>query len=150
MIDYVKLFEPYTGDGHTFEAMDRYLHSEAAKFGISDDIVEIALNEVFAGISRGDAYSTEVCRCGCGIDKAGTDLTHYIKQRMVDISASQVRAVRKIMSGGVDSIIEKRIKEIVKSHKAYAKSVRPPLKERSPVLRGVRKAWRSISSQSER
>ena len=56
MLNYEKLFEPYTGDGNKLENAIRFLNKTAANRGIGPDIVELAINEIFSELASGKEY----------------------------------------------------------------------------------------------
>ncbi len=85
IIDLEKQFKPYTGDGHTVESMLKFLKQTAEKKGCSPDFVDLAVHDIFMEMKRGRIFSKTICSCGCGIDKAATDLIHTIRGRMLKI-----------------------------------------------------------------
>jgi len=81
-MDYEKLFEPYTVDGHSIENAIRFLIKEAKLKGINEDLVPVAVQEVMFEVQNGKHFSLNKCPCGCGIDKAGTAITHAMLERL--------------------------------------------------------------------
>jgi len=81
-IDYEKLFEPYTRDGHTLENSIRWLKKVAEQGGIKRELADLAIELVFMEVAGGKAFPLDKCPCGCGIDKAGTAITHAMRDRM--------------------------------------------------------------------
>ena len=141
MIQYEKLFKPFTEDGHTLEQAVKFFTTFAASKNISNDIMEVALNEVFGELAQGREFSKTKCHCGCGIDKAATDLIHTITDRMVTIDKKATVKVVDLLQKRHMVAIMSEIKRQSKADKKYAKANRPPISERSPVLRMVRKLW---------
>jgi len=135
-IEYEKLFEPYTADGHTFESAVAYLNKLCAA-----DVVQIAVDEIFTGLAQGDEYSKTGCTCGCGSEKAGTDLVHAIRDRMYAIDKQKTKAANKSMQNRLDQLLEQEMLKISKTNKEYIKMNRPPIYQRSPVLRIIIKLW---------
>jgi len=129
-IMYEKLFEPYSGDGHTIEATLKYLKKEALQRNISDDVVELAWNEVFAEIASGRKFSTEKCSCGCGINKAATDLIHTIRDRMFEIDKQNAEAVKGLMQKRYQLFLTNEMKRISKFDKELEHMVNGTLWER--------------------
>ena len=85
IIDLEKQFKPYAADGHTVESMIKFLKQTAEKRGCNPDFADLAINDVFMEMTRGRKFSKTKCFCGCGIDKAATDLIHTIRRRMLEI-----------------------------------------------------------------
>jgi len=137
-IQYEKLFRPYTRDGHTLEMTMKYLTKEAAQRGILSEVLELAVNEIFAQVANGHNFSLVKCSCGCGIDKAATDLIHAIRDRMFDIDKKRAAAVIDLMQDRYKVFLAGEMKRISKTDKEFIKMNRPPIHERSEFLRGIK------------
>jgi len=142
MMNYDKLFKPYTDDGHTLENTLKYLANLAGRKGISADIMELAVNEIFNQVANGKEFSKEKCSCGCGIDKAGTDLIHAIRDKMLAIDTAKTVMVKNLMQQRYTNIIADQMKRISKTDKKFVKLNQPPLSERSPVLRTLKRIFK--------
>lgn len=140
-LQYDKLFEPYTVDGHTLENTLKYLAKIAAQKNIPTDVLEIAVNEIFATVANGKVYPKDHCPCGCGIDKAGTAITHAIRDRMHAIDTKNTMAIKNLMQLRYQTLITGEMKRISKTDKEFIKMNRPPLMERSPVLQAIKKVF---------
>lgn len=147
LLVYKELFAPYTEDGHTLEAAIRYWKKEAVSRGISPDVMELAMNEVFNSIANGHEFPKDHCPCGCGIDKAATALIHAVRDAMFAIDNKIQVETATLMEGRYARVIEDQMKRISNFNKQYVKMMRPPLRERSPVLRWTIKLWHLIISQ---
>lgn len=90
-MDYEELFQPYTSDGHTLKATVVYLKKIAAGNRIPDGVVDEAIKDVFLRVSLGEEFPLDKCPCGCGIDKAGTAITHAMRDRMFEIVHDRVQ-----------------------------------------------------------
>lgn len=145
LIAYKELFAPYTGDGHTLEATMRYWQKVATDKGIRMEIVELAMNEVFNSIANGRVFSKDKCPCGCGIDKAATALIHAVRDRMFEIDNKIQIQTTDLIEARFARVIEDQMKRISKTNKQYVKMMRPPISERSPVLRGVKKTIKYLN-----
>ena len=141
MMSYTRLFEPYMGDGHTLENTLKYLQKEAKWRGITPDIMELAINEVFNQVANGKEFSKEKCSCGCGIDKAATDLIHAIRDRMLEIDTKKTARFKDLLQQRYENIIADQMRRINAADKQFVKMNRPPLSKRSPVLRIVKRIW---------
>lgn len=120
-IMYEKLFEPYTKDGHTLENTFKYISNLAVQKGISSDVVELAFNEIFAEVANGKEFSKEKCSCGCGIDKAATELIHAIRDRMLEIDRVNTEAVKNLMQERYRLFLEQEMKRVSNFDKEYNK-----------------------------
>lgn len=127
---YSKLFEPYTIDGHTLERTLKYLANVAAQKNIPTDVLELAVNEIFAEIANGKEFPKDKCPCGCGIDKAATAVIHAILARMHAIDTTNTTAVKNLMQRRYQVLIAGEMKRISKTDKQFIKMNRPPLSER--------------------
>ena len=134
IMNYDKLFEPYTKDGHTLENTLKYLQKVAGQRGITSDIMELAINEIF---------NKEKCSCGCGIDKAATDLIHAIRDRMLMLDGVKTTMFKDLLQQRYTNVIADQMKRISKTNKEFVKMNRPPLSERSPVLRFIKKVFKN-------
>lgn len=145
LLTYKELFEPYTADGHTLETTLRYWMKTAHDKGIPTEVVELAINEIFDQIANGHSFPKNHCPCGCGIDKAATALIHAVRDRIFAIGDDIQVKTYDLMENRYARVIENQMKRISKTNKQYVKMMRPPLKERSPVLRWLvavkRKIW---------
>jgi hypothetical protein len=97
-LDYEKLFEPYTRDGHTLENSVRYLRQTAATLGIDPQFVEMAMRVIFTRVADGHNYPMDKCPCGCGIDKAGTAITHAMRDEMIRLSKQDAQEYLKLVN----------------------------------------------------
>lgn len=113
-LKYEELFEPYTADGHTLESMVKFLKSEANQRGISTDVMEIALLDIFSGIHGGKTYSKTSCSCGCGLteSKAGTELIHFARKRMLELNDAVLAKSKEILQDRVNLLIKSQITRV--------------------------------------
>ena len=151
LLNYEELFKPYTADGHTMENTLKYLKQEADKHSVPSEIMEIAINEVFAQLAQGKQFSKTKCSCGCGLDKAATDLIHTIRDNMLNLHQEYLAKARTILQDRYNTAI---LSHIHKMNDDYIKAQMPyqPWKEaiasryykfmnlkRSPVLNAIKK-----------
>ena len=92
LVEYERLFKPYSKDGHTVTAMLNYLNREGARLGIPQELSELAVQETFAFLAGGGTFPTDKCPCGCGIDKSGTAIVHHTLK--VAIELNKVRLIQ--------------------------------------------------------
>lgn len=96
-MDMLKLFEPYTKDGHSLESAKRYLEKTAAGLGMRSEAVTLAIQQIMAEVANGTSFPTDRCPCGCGIDKAGTAITHAMRDRMIALDKKFRTAELEVM-----------------------------------------------------
>jgi len=142
IMNYDELFMPYTGDGHTLERTITYLNKIAAQNEITKDIVELAINEIFNQVANGKEFSKEECSCGCGIDKAGTDLVHSIRDEMLSIDKEKKIQQKQLLQQRYENIIADQMHRINISDKQFIKLNQPPLSERSLILRTLKRIFK--------
>jgi len=108
-IDFEQLWEQggYSKD-NPLENSLRFVRREAQLKGISEEAIEMGILDVFSQMAKGRKFSTEKCSCGCGIDKSGTDATHYMLKRVIEVDAE----VHVLYS----QVIAKRMNNVIKSH----------------------------------
>jgi len=147
MMNYQKLFErnfTIKDKNYTLENTLRYWRKFAANKGISPNIMELAIARGFRRLAGGEVFP-ERCDCGCGGLGIGTAFVHFVDNQMVLIDTEIQSETGKILNKRFNIEIEARLKQLSKTDKQFIKMNRPPLKERSPILRGIRK-W--IGSRS--
>ena len=147
MLHYDELFEPYTADGHSLENTIKFLSGKAAQLNIPSETMELAINEIFSKVANGYEYPKDHCPCGCGIDKAGTAITHAMLEKMIDLNNEQVIAVKDLIRKRYSMLVESEMKRVSKTNKEFIKMNRKPLSERSPILRTIKK-WTTSQSQA--
>ena len=98
-------------------------------------------------------YSKTKCSCGCGIDKAATDLIHAIRDRMFELNNLVLKKSKEVLQGRIDTAmrnhIERVTRDLLNSEMPYR-----PWKEavlsrwykfinfkRSPVLNALKKVF---------
>jgi len=97
-MNYEKLFKPYTRDGHTLKTSITYLKKIAINNKIPEEVVDEAIQDIFYHISIGKEFALTKCPCGCGIDKAGTAITHAMRDRMFEIMHDRVQLYYQAVS----------------------------------------------------
>ena len=64
--------------------------------------MELAINDIFSQIQQGKDFSKTKCHCGCGIDKAATDLIHSIRDRMLELDLEVTGYACSLDCNGID------------------------------------------------
>jgi len=109
-IDYQKLWDDGGyGKDNKLEASIKYVRDTGKKLSIPDEVIELAIIEVFLKIATGYKYSTAECSCGCGIDNSGTDATHAMVRRMSEIEAVRVKLFKKRMEDRFNAAVEEYV-----------------------------------------
>lgn len=66
-----------------------FLLEKADEMGLERQAVDVVLAETFQEIARGRKFSVTKCPCGCGTDKSGTAVTHYMRDKLVSINRTK-------------------------------------------------------------
>ena len=91
LVDYDKLWQDGGyGRDNKLDATIQYLLRLAAKQSIPQEVVELAIREVFLEVASGKKYPLDKCPCGCGIDASGTAITHAMRDRMLEVNRNRV------------------------------------------------------------
>ena len=110
-IDYQKLWDDGGyGKDNKLEASIKYVRDTGKKLNIPDEVIEMAILEVFLRIATGHKYSTTECSCGCGIDNSGTDAIHAMVSRMSEIEAVRVKLFKKRMEDRFNAAVEEYVR----------------------------------------
>lgn len=138
MLDYAKLFKRFSDidSNYSVENTIKYLRKMAQIRGIDDTLVSTAINRAFLELAQGKEFSTEKCRCGCGLDKAGTDFIHYIRDLMYSLDKTIQTNTKDLLNNQVNSLI---LDHVSKENEKYLREQMGSIWERSPVLRWVKK-----------
>jgi hypothetical protein len=140
ILDFEKLFEPYTGDGHTLQSVVAFLEKQAAQRGIDKDLAAVALQRTMMDLAEGKEFSKTKCRCGCGIDKSATDLIHATLAAMMDLDKQVRTETAKLLEGGMNA---RMLAHIDAENKKYIHdNTTPPALmdwDKSPVLNAIKK-----------
>lgn len=102
LLDYEKLFEPYMADGHTAERSIAWVKKEAIKRGVNAETVDVGIQLVFMEVANGKTYPVDKCPCGCGIDKAGTAITHDMLRVVLEMDREQRIQFAKQLEGSIN------------------------------------------------
>jgi len=103
LLDYDALFAPYTADGHTVEAMVTWLRKQAVQRGLAVELADVAVQRTMMALAEGQQFDKAKCRCGCGIDKAATDLIHYTFATMLALDQAAKIEVKKLLEGDMNA-----------------------------------------------
>ena len=134
ILNYEKLFVPYTEHGHTWEATLKYLQKVAAQRHIPSEIMELAITEIFSEIADGRKFNKEKCSCGCGIDKAATDLIHAIRDRMLEIDKEKTVLYKELLQRRYKTVIGYQMSRINKADKEFVKLMNPKAHRKDAVI----------------
>ena len=115
---YKDLFEPYTRDGHTLEASIKFLVKEAKLRDIPIDLVDLAVQEIMMEVQNGRDFPLDYCPCGCGIDKAGTAITHEMLSKLRELDWNLQAEISQFWEQRANM----RIESYIKRQKAWKSS----------------------------
>ncbi len=96
------------GKDNPLENSIAIVRKRGEEHGVPGAAIDAIISGVFIGLSKGDTYSTTKCRCGCGIDKSGTDITHYMVWKVLKVG-DQIKA-------GVAKTIESQLNLMIGQH----------------------------------
>ena len=115
-LDLEKIWQPYSRD-NPLENTLAYLKKEADMRDIPQAVLELAIFQIFSDVQTGKLRpSTTKCSCGCGIDKSGTDFTHMILRRMVELHKETVLKQAKIMQNKLNRMLKKKANKTFEKH----------------------------------
>jgi len=110
-IDYQKLWDDGGyGKDNKLEPSIKYVRDTGKKASIPDEVIELAIMEVFLKMATGHKYSTTECSCGCGIDNSGTDAIHAMVRRMSEMEAVRVKLFKKRMEDRFNDAVEEYVR----------------------------------------
>lgn len=141
LLDYDALFAPYTADGHTVEAMVTWLRKQAVQRGLSPELADVAVQRTMMDLAEGKSFDQKKCRCGCGIDKAATDLIHYTFATMLALDQVAKIEMKKILEGDMNARILSHISAQNQQYIEQNTKAAPSLLDwsKSPVLNGLKR-----------
>lgn len=133
MFNYEELYRPYTVGGTTLEKSVMW----AKKITNAPDlVVEQALADIMYQVSAGKDFRGP-CECGCGMSNPHTGIEHALRDRINVILHEAQQAFVGVLNEKENLRIENKMRAIALKDKAYIKMMRPPLRERSPVLKWI-------------
>ncbi len=115
-LDLAAIWEPYSKD-NPLENTLAYLDQQARNYSIPNAVKELAIFEIFSAVKNGKLHpSTTKCSCGCGIDKSGTDFTHRILRRMLELNKELVIKHAKRLEERINREIKKKASKDFEKH----------------------------------
>jgi hypothetical protein len=142
LLDYEKLFEPYTADGHTVERSIGWVKREGLKRGVPAETIETAIHLIFMEVANGKTYPVDKCPCGCGIDKAGTAITHAILRQALNLDREQRVESARVLN---DSLNRRIIGHIEAQNAEYTElHMAPDPEPIAPEPGKIRRAWSKL------
>ena len=109
MINFKKLYEPYTGQA-TLEENIAWLHSEAARLKIDPRMVDVTFREVFLEMASGKTFSTEGMLLASG-EMIMEGIPHaafnfYLRDRLIEKGQKLGEEYRKILERDLNASIK--------------------------------------------
>lgn len=134
-MDIELLWKPYSKDGATLEACHKWL---CGKLGFSPVVAQQAIAEIMQEVGNGKSYLGK-CDCGCSNTDVHNKINHAMAARAREIVATADRAAMQTLQRRFNSAIEAELKKLSNFDKEFIKMNQPPISERSPVLRFIKK-----------
>lgn len=145
IMDYKELFDKHIRSKDKAYRLDATMHwweKEAIKHKICDDVMKVAINLGFNELANGTVFP-EVCPC-CGMERAGTSFEHYVRNKMLTLERGIRKKRYEMINSEFKAVIVGQMARISKENKKFIKENRPPLSQRSPTLRIVKKLWTGL------
>jgi hypothetical protein len=124
----------------------KYWKSVADLGKISADVIEVAINRGFSKLAHGEKFD-HPCPCGCECGGVATTFIHSVRDDIFSINKDIQVETAKILNDRFKNVIEAQMKKISKTDKEFIKMNRPPMSERSPILRGIKNTWKKIAAK---
>jgi len=93
------------GADNPLERTLAYVKKKGVELKVPETVVNAIISKTFIGLQNGDTYSTTECRCGCGIDKSGTDITHHMIAQVVEMGKTIEAALNKTVEDEINTMI---------------------------------------------
>lgn len=149
--DFEELFKENFTDrdkNYTLEKALKYWKKIADSKSIRSEVMEIAINRMFSRLAHGDKFDDE-CPCGCGGLGIATTFIHSVVVDMLAMDKDIQTKTAEILNDRFKVVIEAQMKKISKTDKEFVKMNRPPLMDRNPVLKPIKKAWTWLMTEEE-
>lgn len=121
MLNYEKMFEPYTSAGATLPGSISWLKKIT---GADQAIIDQAIAETMDRVSDGESFPRP-CRCGCGgnPDNVHTPINHYMLRTVQRLQVTIVAAQSKIIQDRQKKLVEHQLKKLSNFEKEYDKMI---------------------------
>jgi len=125
-----------------------WLYRECGQRGISTEVTEAIIQETFLQMESGLKFSIDKCRCGCGIDKSGTDATHYMLSQMISfnrhVAGIRTDLIERRLNSNIAGYMSRENKKYIQhktqpsKFKEFFKPSNSPTLAKSPVWKVLR------------
>lgn len=149
--DYSELFKVNFTDrdqNYTLERAMKYWKKIADSKSIHSEVMEVAINRVFSRLAHGEKFP-DACDCGCSGGGVATSFIHAVIVDMLAMDKDIQTKTAEILNDRFKVVIEAQMKKISKTDKEFIKMNRPPLMDRNPVLKPIKKAWTWLMTEEE-
>jgi hypothetical protein len=109
MLDFEKLWEPYSTDGCTLEAHINWCLKDAAKKGIDPQISNAAIQLMFMEIKNGRTFSKGECPCGCDGTNVHTAVNHATVILAAEMDRERREETSRAIAGTLNSAIQRHL-----------------------------------------
>lgn len=146
MLDYDKLWKPYSGGGkHSADEFIAWVHKQAAKRGIDKEAVDTAVHITFMELADGKTFNRDRCSCGCEGTNPNTEICHLTLRKAIGMDSESRIRKSEIYAGHLNAAI---LNHIENDNAAYLAENMPPEPETKPDHRvgALKNAWNKIWS----
>ena len=132
MLNYKKLFEPFTGNGATLDKTMAWLKKTTQA---DQAIIDQVIAETMDKVDKGNTFPLP-CPCGCEMTNVHTPIEHYMvsetKRLQKEVDLSQV----EFINARQKKLVEDQLKRLSNFDKEYDKMVNGTWSERNlPTFR---------------
>jgi hypothetical protein len=148
LMNYEELFkEHFTSrdKNYTLANTLRFWQKMAGARNISGAVLEVAISRVFNRLAGGEKFDGP-CACGCGGAGIATPFIHAVLLDMVTLDEDTQGKIAELLNMKFSKVVEDQMRRIAEADKEFIKMHRPPLWDRNPILKRVKKAWTYLRS----
>jgi hypothetical protein len=108
MLNYQKMFEPYTLDGCTLEMMINWVQGKTkADERIMDQAVAETMNLIASGVKF-----DQPCACGCGIGNVHTAISHFLLSQVAQLQLQSEALIVELIENRQKLLVEAQMKQL--------------------------------------
>lgn len=113
------------GEDNPLENTIKLITRTGEQLGLPKEVAESVINKTFIEMSQGQKWPRDKCPCGCGIDKSGTAITHYMLDELRKINAKMTEFKRTTMQDALNNAIIQHI--TYENNKYIAEAMKPTI-----------------------
>jgi predicted metal-dependent phosphoesterase TrpH len=119
MLNYQKLFEPFTVNGATLDRTIAWLQKQTKA---DQSIVDQVVAETMDRIDKGETFQAP-CPCGCEGTNAHTHIEHYMLSEIKKIVKKADEARAELINARQKKLVEDQLKRLSNFDKEYNKMI---------------------------